>query len=80
MDTGLVNMFNSRLKKNIAREKWINTEKFGFSMSQVSKSLFMIGTVFGPKRRRTSSFSRRGDGVSYLELVNEGVIGPRKSW
>ena len=34
----------------------------------------MIGTVFGPKRRRTSSFGRREDGVSYLDLINEGEL------
>ena len=35
--------------------------------------------VFGPKRRRTRSFSRKEDGVSYLDLVNEKPIDPRKT-
>ena len=38
----------------------------------------MIGKVYGPKRSRTSSLNRREDRVSYLDLINEGVIDPRK--
>ena len=34
----------------------------------------MIGMVFDLKRRRTTSFDRREDGVSYLDLVNKGVV------
>ena len=41
-------------------------------------SLVIIGMVFGPKRRRTSSFRRREDGFSYLDLGNENVVDPRK--
>ena len=36
-----------------------------------------IGTVFGPKRR-TSSFGKKEDGVSYLDLVIKEVVDPRK--
>ena len=46
-------------------------KEFGFWVSEVSKSLVTIGTVFGSKRRRTRSFSRREDGVSYFDMVKE---------
>ena len=39
-------------------------------MSEVSKSHVMIGTIFGPKRRRTSSLAEE-KGVSYFDMVKE---------
>ena len=46
-------------------------------MLVVSKSLVTMGTVFGPKRRRTRSFSRREDGVSLFDMVKELAVDTR---
>ena len=40
-------------------------------MSEVSKNFVTIGMVFGLKRRRTRSFSRKEDVVSYFDMVKE---------
>ena len=40
-------------------------------MSELSKSLVTIGVVFGPKRGRIRSFSKREDGVSYFDMVKK---------
>ena len=53
-------------------------EEFEFQVSEVDKSLVTIRMVFGPKRRRTSSYDRREDGVSYLDMVSKGAVDPNK--